>query len=143
MSAPSTYPPTAPVSTGPPPNMVTSPRSKRPRPPDLHTGSGSGLPATTGAPISSGPASAGFTPASASGGDDVFHQEDGEDGEDDDDEETPRKGGFIVFLFDAYSSRCRYREEGWASQDQDRVYPRQEPKAYHLFQAKGWYHEEG
>ncbi|KAG9096352.1 transcription factor of the MADS box [Ceratobasidium sp. UAMH 11750] len=90
MSAPSTYPPTAPVSTGAPPNMVTSPRSKRPRPPDLHTGSASGLPAA-GAPVSSGPTSGGFTPASATGGgDDVFHQEDGEDGEDDDDEEEGR-----------------------------------------------------
>lgn len=69
--------------------MVTSPRSKRPRPPDLHTGSNSGIPATTGAPVSSGPTSGGFTtPASATGGgDDVFHQEDGEDGEDDDEEE--------------------------------------------------------
>ncbi|KAG8691892.1 transcription factor of the MADS box [Ceratobasidium sp. 423] len=95
MSAPSTYPQTAPVSTGPPPNMVTSPRSKRPRPPDLHTGSNSGLPAATGAPVSGGPASGGFTtPASATGGgDDVFHQEDGEDGEDDDeDEAVGRKG---------------------------------------------------
>ncbi|KAG8721917.1 transcription factor of the MADS box [Ceratobasidium sp. 394] len=90
MSAPSTYPPTAPVSTGAPPNMVTSPRSKRPRPPDLHTGSASGLPAA-GAPVSGGPTSGGFTPASATGGgDDVFHQEDGEDGEDDDDEEEGR-----------------------------------------------------
>lgn len=74
--------------------MVTSPRSKRPRPPDLHTGSASGMPASTGAPASSGPASAGFTPASASAAEDMFHQEDGEDGEDDDDEEAPggRKG---------------------------------------------------
>lgn len=70
--------------------MVTSPRSKRPRPPDLHTGTGTGLPATTGAPVSSGPTSGGFTPASATGGDDVFHQEDGEDGEDDEDEEESR-----------------------------------------------------
>ncbi|CAE6410129.1 unnamed protein product [Rhizoctonia solani] len=75
--------------------MVTSPRSKRPRPPDLHTGTNSGLPATTGAPVSGGPTSGGFpTPASATGaGDDVFHQEDGEDGEDDDEDEAgPRKG---------------------------------------------------
>ncbi|QRW00500.1 SRF-type transcription factor (DNA-binding and dimerization domain) [Ceratobasidium sp. AG-Ba] len=73
--------------------MATSPRSKRPRPPDLHTGSAAGLPATTGAPASSGPTSAGFTPASATaGGDDVFHQEDGEDAEDDDEEEGGRKG---------------------------------------------------
>ncbi|KAF8710671.1 Brix protein, partial [Rhizoctonia solani] len=95
MSAPSTYPQSAPVSTGPPPNMVTSPRSKRPRPPDLHTGTNSGLPATTGAPVSGGPTTGGFpTPSSATGaGDDVFHQEDGEDGEDDDDDEAgPRKG---------------------------------------------------
>ncbi|CCO26332.1 Serum response factor homolog A AltName: Full=DsSRF [Rhizoctonia solani AG-1 IB] len=69
MSAPSTYPQTAPVSTGPPPNMVTSPRSKRPLADSL-------------------------PPASATGaGDDVFHQEDGEDGEDDDEDEAgPRKG---------------------------------------------------
>ncbi|GAB1517332.1 transcription factor of the MADS box [Rhizoctonia solani] len=95
MSAPSTYPQSAPVSTGPPPNMVTSPRSKRPRPPDLHTGTNSGLPATTGAPVSGGPTTGGFpTPSSATGaGDDVFHQEDGEDGEDDDDDDGgPRKG---------------------------------------------------
>ncbi|QRV86452.1 SRF-type transcription factor (DNA-binding and dimerization domain) [Ceratobasidium sp. AG-Ba] len=92
MSAPSTYPPSAPVSAGAAPAMATSPRSKRPRPPDLHTGSAAGLPATTGAPASSGPTSAGFTPASATaGGDDVFHQEDGEDAEDDDEEEGGRK----------------------------------------------------
>ncbi|KAG8692672.1 transcription factor of the MADS box [Ceratobasidium sp. 428] len=92
MSAPSTYPATAPVSAGAPPNIVTSPRSKRPRPPDLHTGSASGLPASTGAPVSSGPTSGGFTPASATGGpnDDVFHQEDGEDGEEDDDDDEGR-----------------------------------------------------
>ncbi|KAJ1310082.1 hypothetical protein OPQ81_006832 [Rhizoctonia solani] len=75
--------------------MVTSPRSKRPRPPDLHTTPNSGVPATAGAPVSGGPASAGFTtPASATGGgDDVFHQEDGEDAEDDDEDEgTGRKG---------------------------------------------------
>ncbi|CAE6509383.1 unnamed protein product [Rhizoctonia solani] len=72
--------------------MVTSPRSKRPRPPDLHTGSNSGLPATSGAPVSSGPTSGGFTtPASATGGDDVFHQEDGEDGEDDDEDDGAEK----------------------------------------------------
>lgn len=72
--------------------MVTSPRSKRPRPPDLHTGTGSGLPATTGAPVSSGPTSGGFTPASATAADEMFHQEDGEDAEDDDDEEESGRG---------------------------------------------------